>query len=245
MTEPQSVDGAVAAGGSDLVVAIDGPSGVGKSTVAGRLAERLGVPMLDTGAMYRAVALKVLLSGVDPDDRETVLRVAATADLALRRSASGKVEVMLDGEAVGGRIRTPKVSRATSKISTHPEIRQRLVELQRTCAARYGAVVEGRDIGSVVFPDTPHKFFLSARPEVRAERRHRELIASGKAVPFEQVLQDIEERDARDSGRRASPLVCDETYLAIDTSNRTVDQIVDRMVEAIESPRTAAAAASE
>lgn len=219
--------------GEPLVVAIDGPSGVGKSTVARRLATRLGVPMLDTGATYRAVALKVLEQGVDPEDREAVLAVAESADLELR-CGPHRLEVVLDGRPVGRRIRTPEVSAATSKISVHPEVRRRLVELQRRAAARSGAVVEGRDIGTVVFPDTPHKFFLSARPEVRARRRHRELAAAGKGPALETVRRDIEERDARDSGRRASPMVCDDSYRALDTSDLTPDEIVERLLAAIE-----------
>ncbi len=220
-----------------LIVAIDGPSGVGKSTVARMLAQRLAVPVLDTGATYRAVALKVLESGVDPEDRDAVLRVAEDAEIDLRLSAGGQVEIMLDGRPVGRRIRTAAVSTATSRVSVHPEIRRRLVALQRRAAARFGAVVEGRDIGTVVFPRTPHKFFLEARPEIRAGRRHRDLGAAGEAPSIGSVQRDLEERDARDSGRRSSPLVCDDTYRAIDTSDLTPEEVVGRMVEEIERSR--------
>ncbi len=228
---------AAEASASALIVAIDGPSGVGKSTAARILAQRLGVPMLDTGATYRAVALKVLESGLDPEDRPAVLAAADSATIELRRTDDGGVEVFLDGRPVGQRIRTAQVSAATSKISVHPEIRRRLVALQRSAAARFGAVVEGRDIGTVVFPDTPHKFFVDARPEIRAGRRHRDLQAAGKATSVDAVQRDLEERDARDSGRRDSPLVCDESYCAIDTSDLSPDQVVDRMVEEIERKR--------
>lgn len=219
---------------SALIVAIDGPSGVGKSTAARMLAERLGVPMLDTGATYRAVALKVLESGIDPEDRASVLRAAEEADVDLRRAADGSVEVVLDGQPVGQRIRTAEVSAATSKVSVLPEIRRRLVALQRRAAARFGGVVEGRDIGTVVFPDTPHKFFLDARPEIRAGRRHRDLQTAGTAPSVDAVQRDLEERDARDRGRQESPLICDESYCAIDTSDLTPDEVTDRMVEEIE-----------
>ncbi len=220
-----------------LIVAVDGPSGVGKSTVARMLAERLGVPVLDTGATYRAVALEVLERGVDPGDRPAVLRAAEGARVDVRQAAGGHLEVLLDGRPVGERIRTPEVSAATSKVSVHPEIRRRLVALQRRVAARFGAVVEGRDIGSVVFPDTPHKFFLDARPEIRAGRRHGDLEAAGKATSVEAVLRDQEERDVRDSRRQTSPLVCDDSYRVIDTSDLTPGEVVDRMVEAIERRR--------
>ncbi len=217
-----------------LIVAIDGPSGVGKSTVARLLARRLALPMLDTGATYRAVALKVLEDGVDPEDRASVLRAAEAAVIDLRRGADGNVEVVLDGRPVGRRIRGAEVTAATSRISIHPEIRHRLVALQRRAAARFGAVVEGRDIGTVVFPETPHKFFLDARPEVRAGRRHQDLAAVGKLADVDSVRRDLEDRDARDRSRSNSPLICDETYCAVDTSDLSADEVVERMVAEIE-----------
>ena len=222
-----------------LIVAIDGPAGVGKSTAARLLARRLGVPVLDTGATYRAVALKVLDSGVDPGDRETVLRAAAAAEIELRPGDGGDLEVVLDGRPVGRRIRTAEVSAATSKISVHPEIRRRLVALQRGAGARFGAVVEGRDIGTVVFPHTPHKFFLDAKPEVRAGRRHVDLAVAGDAPPVDAVQRDLEERDARDRGRQDSPLGYDDSYRVIDTSELTPEEVVERMVERIERVRPA------
>ena len=216
------------------IVAIDGPAGVGKSTAARLLAERLRLPMLDTGAMYRAVALAVLEKGVDPGDREAVVALAAAAPVEVV-ARGGEVEIRLAGRRVEPRIRTPEVSEASSKISTYPEVRRRLVELQRQAGRRYGAVVEGRDIGTVVFPDTPYKFFLAAQTEVRARRRHRELTAAaGKAPSLDQVRKDIERRDARDSGRADSPLTCDESYQVIDTSDLSAPEVVERMVRWIE-----------
>lgn len=217
--------------GPPRIVAIDGPSGVGKSTAARLLAARLGLPMLDTGAMYRAVALEVLRRGVDPGDREAVVRVAeeAPVETVARRR---RIEVRLAGEDVEPLIRTPEVSEVTSKISTYPEVRRRLVELQRRAAAKAGAVVEGRDIGTVVFPDAPYKFFLEARSDVRAGRRHRDL--AGAAGPtVEEVRQDLERRDARDRARQASPLAYDPSYELIDTSDLSPSEVVEKMLEAI------------
>ncbi len=216
-----------------LIVAIDGPSGVGKSTVASLLAERLGVPVLDTGAMYRAVALRVLLSGVGPDRRDKVVALARRADVEVSVT-DGSVAICLDGEPVGERIRTPEVSDVTSQISAYTEVRRRMVELQRLAGRRTGAVVEGRDIGTVVFPGTPHKFFLTASAEVRAGRRHRELEGRGEEVGAEEVLRDLVQRDRRDSTRADSPLRHDESYVVIDSSELSPQEVVERMVRSIE-----------
>lgn len=214
------------------VVAIDGPSGVGKSTVARRLADRLGLPVLDTGATYRALALQVLDAGVDPADREAVVRLAANAAVELA-PVDGGFEVRLAGRPVGGRIRRREVGEATSRISAYPEVRERLVALQRSAAARRGAVVEGRDIGTVVFPSTPHKFFLDARPEVRVRRRHAELAGRGEAPSLAAVSAELERRDARDRGREVSPLRCDGSYTVVDTSDRSIDEVVAVLLDAV------------
>ena len=222
-----------------LIVAIDGPAGGGKSTAARRLAERLGVPYLDTGAMYRAVALAVLDSGADPDDRDAVLSVARRADLSLVGQDDGTFAVQLDGRPVESRIRAPRVGEAASKVSTLPEVRQRLVALQRASAQRLGGVLEGRDIGTHVFPDTPYKFFVSARVEIRAERRYEQLRGMGKDVTREEVLRELRERDERDTGREASPLPVDDSYVEVDTSDLSVDEVVDRMEQAVKERREA------
>jgi cytidylate kinase len=212
-----------------IVVAVDGPSGVGKSTVARRLAQRLEIPFLDTGAMYRAIALKVLDSGVDPNDRAAVERIAEAATVGLARRADGSFEALLDGEPVESRIRTPEVGAASSVVSAHPGVRRRLVALQRDAASHFGGVLEGRDIGTRVFPETPYKFFLDARAEVRYQRRHDELKAAGQEVPHEQVVREIDERDHRDSTRADSPLTRDPSYTFVDASELSVDEVVETM----------------
>lgn len=223
-----------AAAEGPVVVAIDGPSGVGKSTAARRLSRRLGVPYLDTGAMYRAVALEVLERDVYPDDEAAVVEVAQTVDLDLELDPeSGGARVLLAGEPVEERIRTPRVGEASSRISTHPEVRERLVALQRVFAERHGGVVEGRDIGTRVFPDTPHKFFLDARQEVRYRRRFDQLAETGADVSYSEVVVEIDRRDQRDAHRHESPLTYDETYELIDTSDLSAEEVVERMEASI------------
>jgi CMP/dCMP kinase len=216
-----------------LIVAIDGPSGVGKSTVSRRLAQRLGIPFLDTGAMYRALGLKILESGADPHDRAAVEAVTASAEVSLHRRDDGIFEVLLDGEPVEPRIRTPEVSEATSAISAYPEVRRRMVALQQEAARHYGGVLEGRDIGTRVFPDTPHKFFLDARTDVRGQRRFDELARTGHPITYEQVLEEMARRDLRDSTREDSPLTRDASYTFVDASDLTVDEVVEEMARRI------------
>ena len=216
-----------------LVVAIDGPAGTGKSTAARRLARRLGIPYLDTGAMYRAVALAVLDHGADPDDPDAVRDVAERAEVGLHGREDGDFEVLLDGEPVEPRIRAPRVGEAASKVSVLPEVRQRMATLQRACAERFGGVLEGRDVGTRVFPETAHKFFVTARPEVRHRRRWAELREQGREVELDAVVREMRERDERDSTRADSPLTLDGSYLEVDTSDLTIDEVVERMARAV------------
>jgi len=226
MTETRSRPG--------VIVAIDGPSGVGKSTAARLLAESLGVPYLDTGAMYRAVALRVLERRVSPDDEDAVVALAREADLELELDAeTGGARVLLDGEPVEDRIRTPRVGEASSRVSTYAQVRERLVALQRELASRHGGVLEGRDIGTRVFPDTPHKFFLDARQEVRYRRRFDQLAQAGSDATYSEVELEIARRDQRDSHRSESPLTYDESYTLIDTSELTPEEVVERMAAAL------------
>jgi cytidylate kinase len=212
------------------VVAIDGPSGAGKSTVARALAVRLGVPYIDTGAMYRAVGLAVRERGVplplaDPAAVETIAD-AIHIDLDL---SDGETLVRLDGRDVSRAIRLPEISLYASAVSAIPAVRRRLVAAQRLLSATRGGVLEGRDIGTRVFPDTPHKFFLTAPLEVRAERRARELALCGTPQPADVVRAEIESRDRADSTRSDSPLTLDDRYVVVDTGRRSVEEVVDEL----------------
>lgn len=219
-----------------LLVALDGPAGSGKGTVARRVAEALEVPYLDTGAMYRAVALAVIDRGVDPDDREGVLRVLEDLDLRLE-CRGAQVAVLLDGEPVEGRIRTSGVGEIASKVAVVPEVRRALVALQRRFGSSHGAVMEGRDIGTRVFPEAPVKIYLDADPEVRAERRWRQLRDSGRAPSREQALEDLLRRDQRDAGRDDSPMTYDDSYVRIDTTGLGIDEVVARVLETVAASR--------
>ena len=204
------------------VIAIDGPAGSGKSTVARGVADRLGLGYLDTGAMYRAVACAVLRRGVDPDDAEAVVDVARSIDLDLTRDAC-----VVDGVDATADIRGPEVTGAVSVVAANPGVRTEMVARQRVWATeRGGGVMEGRDIGSVVFPDASLKVYLTASAEVRARRRAGE--AAGQDVAA--VGADIERRDAADSGRETSPLVEAPGAVVVDTSDLSIDEVVELVV---------------
>ena len=200
-----------------LIIAIDGPVGSGKSTVARRVAEMLGYTHLDSGAMYRAVGLKALRAGVPLDSPERLSELAAAAriDLVPR---GGKLRVLLDGEDVTEAIRAPEVSHAASVVAVVPGVRHPMVAEQRRAGERGGVVMEGRDIGSVVFPHADLKIFLDASPEVRASRRQRELEEKGEAMEFEKVLAEVHLRDRRDREREMSPLVRAPDAVTVDNT---------------------------
>ena len=213
------------------VVAIDGPSGVGKSTVSKLVARELALPHIDTGAMYRAIGLAALRNGIDVRDVDALEKLAQQADIEF--VPGDPPRILLNGEDVTGLIRTPEVSMAASHVSAATPVRRVLVRLQQELGRRKGGVLEGRDIGTKVFPDTPHKFFLTARPEVRARRRYDELVSKGETVDFNAVLAESIQRDEQDSTRADSPLTYDASYTVIDTSDLTIPQVVDRIVSAV------------
>ncbi len=213
------------------LVAIDGPAGAGKSTVARRVAATLGVPYLDTGAMYRAVAWRALELGLDPGNSPAMEELTRRLDLELRVTGN-RVEVLVDGVAPGEELRTPEVDAATSRLATHRSVRSWLVDKQREFAAREGAVVEGRDIGTVVFPDARHKFYLDAPLDVRAERRFKQFgVANGRERA--RLIREIRDRDDRDRRRASSPLRHDVSHQLIDTSTADAGEIVSRILASV------------
>jgi cytidylate kinase len=215
-----------------FVVTIDGPSAAGKSTTARAVAERLGFVYVDTGALYRAVALRVIDEGISPEDRERLETCVADVQLDLSGSPAHP-QVWLDGRDVAREIRTPEVSEMASRLAALPLVRRRLVEIQRALRERGPIVAEGRDLGTVVYPDAEVKIFLEADVETRARRRHRELRARGIATTLEEVRGDLERRDHRDSTREASPLRAPEGAARVDTSGMDIEEQVEAVIEAV------------
>ncbi len=211
------------------VVAIDGPVGSGKSTIARRVAERIGFRYLDTGAMYRAVTLKALHSGVDMNDPQALTEVARSSDIRLDATPDG-LRVVLDGGDVTEEIRSLEVTNNAYGPSQTAGVRRRMVELQRREAERGPLVAEGRDMGTVVFADAPVKFYLDASVEVRAKRRYAEHAAKGDDVTLEELRHQIELRDRRDSTRSVSPLRQAEDAIYVDTSDMGIEQVVDHLL---------------
>jgi cytidylate kinase len=214
------------------VVTIDGPAGSGKSTTAKMVARKLGYTYLDTGAMYRAMTVKALKMSVDLDDPDALAGMAAETDIAVRPEPDG-TRVILDGEDVTDQIRTPEVTRSSSQVSAAGGVRKRMVELQRRLGQGGGIVAEGRDMGSVVFKDAEVKIYLDASLACRANRRKKELEASGTGVDLEKMKKDIESRDAYDSSREHSPLVIPEGSIVVDTTEMTIEDQVERVIEEV------------
>jgi cytidylate kinase len=215
-----------------VIVAIDGPSGAGKSTLAKRLARELGFTYLDTGAMYRALALKMLRQGIDPDEETRLAALLRETEISLKEY-QGRLQVLLDGVDVANLIRTPEVSQMASKVSARKIVRQRMMELQRAAAGKGGIVAEGRDIGTVIFPGAEVKVYLDASISERARRRYEELRASGRQVSMDETIREITERDRRDSERDLAPLCRASDAVAVDSSMLTADAVAQRVLELI------------
>jgi cytidylate kinase len=216
-----------------LVIAIDGPAGAGKSTVAGRLARKLGYLNIETGAMYRALALKALQAGISLDDGPALLELAQRSTIYLDPIVEGN-RVLLDGADISHRIRDKDVTEAASRVSVHPRVREWMVLRQREMGLAGGVVMEGRDIGTKVFPDADLKIFLDAHPEVRAGRRVKQQEEKGMSQAATAVAAEMRERDRRDQTRAASPLVPAPDAHVIDTSGLTLEEVIaaaERLVD--------------
>ena len=215
-----------------LRVAIDGPGGTGKSTIAKAVAERFGIEYIDTGAMYRSIALKSVREGVSAADEPAVKEMLSSTDIDFK---DGKV--WLDGEDVGGLIRTNEISMAASNISKLPCVRAKVDELSKYLASTRDVVMEGRDIGTAVIPDAEVKIFMTADPLVRAKRRYDQLIEQGKEADLDKIAEEIKERDYQDSHRELNPLKQAEDAVFLDTTNMTIEENIDAVANIINSAR--------
>ncbi|MEW6145670.1 MAG: (d)CMP kinase [Thermodesulfobacteriota bacterium] len=217
-----------------MIITIDGPSGVGKSTVSKSVARRLGFTYLDTGAMYRAVALRVKRDSIDIDDEKGFESLLNNTEIGFARNENGELVIMLNKEDVTDQIRTPEVSKLSSDVATKRAVRIKLVHLQREMGKTGNIVAEGRDMGTYVFPDAPFKFYLDASLEVRARRRWNQLAQSGSVADIESVKNEIIRRDAQDMERSESPLRPAVNAVIIDTANLSPDEVTDRIIKEVQ-----------
>jgi len=216
-----------------MIIAIDGPGGAGKGTIAKAIAKKLNIVYIDTGAMYRSVGLYAKRNNIGTRDGEALKQVLDLIKIDVKVSKEGQ-RFLLNGEDVSEAIRTPEISMAASDVSSIPEVRERLVDMQREMAKMQSVVMEGRDIGTVVFPNADKKIYLTASPEVRARRRYNELIAKGQEVEYETVLEELIIRDRNDSTRETSPLRQAEDAVVLDTTDMTLPEAIARTIEIIQ-----------
>ena len=214
-------------------IAIDGPAGAGKSTMAKRLAKELGYYYVDTGAIYRTVAYFLDLLGISPKDIDGVSRYIDELTVEIEYDETGAQHMIMNGMDVTGDIRTPDISMKASTVSAHAVVRDMLLDLQRDLAKRHNVIMDGRDIGTVVLPRATVKFFLTASAEVRAKRRTDEMLAKGQKADFKKVLEDIQKRDYQDSHREIAPLKQAKDSVVLDTSDLNEDQVIEKMKEII------------
>ena len=214
-------------------VAVDGPSGAGKSTLAKAAASKLGIVYVDTGAIYRSIGYYVYTKGIDPKDAQAVIAILPELDIQMRYGEDGVQRMILNGEDVSAQIRLPEMSMYASAVSAIPEVRTFLLEMQRQIARRTSVIMDGRDIGTVVLPHAEVKIFLTAAAEIRAQRRMKELEQRGTPQPFEEVLQQIVERDWADSHREAAPLRQAEDAVLLDTGALDFDESLEALIAII------------
>jgi len=217
-------------------IAIDGPAGAGKSTIAKKIAKKENLIYVDTGAMYRAMGIHLLNQNIPADDEEKVSKECKNADITIKYE-NGEQQVYLNGENVTGMLRTEKVGDMASKCSVFKEVRAKLVELQQKLAAETDVVMDGRDIGTVVLPDSKCKVYLTASSKVRAQRRYKELMAKGQECDLNKIEQDIIERDHRDMTRDISPLKKAEDASEVDSSNMTIEEVADTIIKLYEKSK--------
>lgn len=216
-----------------LAIALDGPAGAGKSTIARRAAKELNFIYVDTGALYRAIGLAASRSGIEPAESEDVSSLLANITVELKFNDKGEQIVLLNGEDVSGLIRTPEASMMASKISAVPSVREFLLDLQRDIAYKNNVIMDGRDIGTVVLPGADVKIFLTASPDARASRRYKELCDKGMDVKYEDILNDVITRDYNDSHRDVSPLKPAEGCITVDTTELDFEQSVNKIISVI------------
>jgi cytidylate kinase len=215
-----------------LIIAIDGPAGAGKTTISKTLATKLGYSYIDTGALYRGFALKASREGIDIHDDDKLKKMCEETDLCFKNK-NGELKLYLDGVDVSKEIREPHMSIRASDISARPVIRKALLNVQRKLGENGEVILEGRDIGSVVFPDADLKFYLDANVEERAKRRHRDFINAGKSVDLNGLIEDIKKRDLNDSKREHAPLTKTDDAIYVDSTNYTINEVIELMIREV------------